>query len=1087
MQKYFTFSDGISNKYWYISTDDKVQTIVTGKIGKEGKSQSKTFATGELCEKDTIKQIAEKEKKGYELCSEIPDFLLSAATETASDATAEQPASVLADAKKGIQGQDIRKFLRMIKKDNLESVSEFLKTGLDPNEDSEWGQGYETALESGSAAMIKLLTPHIKGYGKNEKSSYIQEAIRNNYYSSLTIAEIIKAMMDGGYDIANDPHIPGVLPFAELDLAKKLIEVAHIDVCKIDDKLMIAVLEQKNKDLAVHLVEKGVPLTGIGLFSGLSVMHLVLEHFGDDLAFVKLFVEAGADVNTYSQGQYIREGLVRGGGETPLDYAMQHISDEVMKYLESKCDNLAISPDTAFRSARLDLSPLLLRFVEKEGANAQDSNGLSLLHYACTADHESTSIQNAMYLIKNGIDANLKDKMGRNALFYHNFESTGSPWGMGDELNEFLGIDNFFNAVLSKTSSMFWGELRQQYGVKEPETAEERFQYWLSGKSGDRDFLSLILRKAGADIECTDAKGMTPLMFHARYRPGEDFGQEITTSTEGREALSNVNLFGPVADRDRNDVCRRNVLISILRCQPDVNKRYPDDGATALHHLQNHKIFEKERILKLMYAMGADVDAQDYKGRTPLHYVALCDSKAQFMDLESEDAIEHLIAQGKANPDIQDVDGNTALHLALNNKNERYTVGALLKYGANPTLKNNEGLSAEDIMAQRDLLETYQSELLNFKKKHGKVKDIEIKWNPLEISNNCTIPIGNPELYASTGFPEYSFRHITTLEKNKILVSGSSSLGRAHCIDSVSGNLLWWRYHVHYPLWHAGKLYAGCENESFGEINAETGETVWSAAIGGEVRSPIIIHQDCALFANGQDIVAVDMKRKKKRWKVRPYGSLTKYVFLWNGLFVALVKQPGTINLQYINIQSGEVKNDIDLRTDSSIAECLHIHNKLWIRTYDNIILYVELDSERKQSIILEFDDDFDWKEHSVNCLFEYKSQPYAIVHLKPRKEGLTPTYRLCRVEGFYGHTVSDAPTGGYAKSYNDQIVVLGRNARMVATYNMLQQAWATWEFPYYQGDDDVLKPLHISDGCIFVGQEGGTQHKQQDLLYILK
>lgn len=65
MQKYLEFSDGSSHKFWSIQTEDNSFTVVFGKAGAAGQTQTKTFATPEEAEKEANKQAASKIKKGY--------------------------------------------------------------------------------------------------------------------------------------------------------------------------------------------------------------------------------------------------------------------------------------------------------------------------------------------------------------------------------------------------------------------------------------------------------------------------------------------------------------------------------------------------------------------------------------------------------------------------------------------------------------------------------------------------------------------------------------------------------------------------------------------------------------------------------------------------------------------------------------------------------------------------------------------------------------------------------------------------------------------------------------------------------------
>jgi len=99
-------------------------------------------------------------------------------------------------------------------------------------------------------------------------------------------------------------------------------------------------------------------------------------------------------------------------------------------------------------------------------------------------------------------------------------------------------------------------------------------------------------------------------------------------------------------------------------------------------------------VLKvLIEKIGVDVNVQLAKsrfshheeGRTALHIVASC---AEWWHLH---ALKNLLENG-ANPNIQDKDGNTPLHIAVTSSNDS-AVSRLLSHGANPSLLNNAWLS----------------------------------------------------------------------------------------------------------------------------------------------------------------------------------------------------------------------------------------------------------------------------------------------------------------------------------------------------------------------------------------------------------
>ncbi|VTS07151.1 WGR domain-containing protein [Tuwongella immobilis] len=61
----FTFTDAKSYKFWNIDLSGTSFTVVYGRVGTNGQTQTKSFATPEQAEKEANKLIAEKVKKGY--------------------------------------------------------------------------------------------------------------------------------------------------------------------------------------------------------------------------------------------------------------------------------------------------------------------------------------------------------------------------------------------------------------------------------------------------------------------------------------------------------------------------------------------------------------------------------------------------------------------------------------------------------------------------------------------------------------------------------------------------------------------------------------------------------------------------------------------------------------------------------------------------------------------------------------------------------------------------------------------------------------------------------------------------------------
>ena len=90
--------------------------------------------------------------------------------------------------------------------------------------------------------------------------------------------------------------------------------------------------------------------------------------------------------------------------------------------------------------------------------------------------------------------------------------------------------------------------------------------------------------------------------------------------------------------------------------------------------------------INLLISLGLDINKQDIKGNTLLHVAAFCNN--------SSDIVTFLLNNG-AKLNIQSESGNTPLHVA-SMMNNIQIVQLLLDHGADITIKNNEGKTAED-------------------------------------------------------------------------------------------------------------------------------------------------------------------------------------------------------------------------------------------------------------------------------------------------------------------------------------------------------------------------------------------------------
>ena len=61
----FEFVEGNSSKFWEVQTNENALTVRYGRIGSEGTTKLKEFATAEKAKAEADKLIAEKTGKGY--------------------------------------------------------------------------------------------------------------------------------------------------------------------------------------------------------------------------------------------------------------------------------------------------------------------------------------------------------------------------------------------------------------------------------------------------------------------------------------------------------------------------------------------------------------------------------------------------------------------------------------------------------------------------------------------------------------------------------------------------------------------------------------------------------------------------------------------------------------------------------------------------------------------------------------------------------------------------------------------------------------------------------------------------------------
>ncbi len=109
-------------------------------------------------------------------------------------------------------------------------------------------------------------------------------------------------------------------------------------------------------------------------------------------------------------------------------------------------------------------------------------------------------------------------------------------------------------------------------------------------------------------------------------------------------------------------------------------------GFTALHNAMSEEQFA---IVAYLITLGADVNAQNDEGISPLHLACYVENA-------------ELLVKGGADINLTDIRGNTPLHTLISDGEERLELIAyLLSIGANKALANNAGQSPLDFALAR--------------------------------------------------------------------------------------------------------------------------------------------------------------------------------------------------------------------------------------------------------------------------------------------------------------------------------------------------------------------------------------------------
>jgi serine/threonine protein kinase len=105
-----------------------------------------------------------------------------------------------------------------------------------------------------------------------------------------------------------------------------------------------------------------------------------------------------------------------------------------------------------------------------------------------------------------------------------------------------------------------------------------------------------------------------------------------------------------------------------------------------------------ERMVKLLLDRGANPNATNERGDTPLHCLLDNKSSGECRTLKVSYNLFEMFIKYKADPRVANKEGNTVLHIAAAQQNQPYIYDRLIQLGWDPLQKNKKGETAQQLM-----------------------------------------------------------------------------------------------------------------------------------------------------------------------------------------------------------------------------------------------------------------------------------------------------------------------------------------------------------------------------------------------------
>jgi ankyrin repeat protein len=634
-----------------------------------------------------------------------------------------------------VAGNADQQLIEAVNSTDIAKVESLLEAGASANALSASGDPVlMAAIVQGNAEIAKLLVEHgadVNGIDKDGnailgKASYIGEL------------EIARQMLDAGAD-ANALMKTGSGPSTGIN-APVLLEAVMGNNSEIVE-LLIAHGADVNQ---AEMYQDRTPLHGAAWFNNAEIVQILLDN--------------GADPNAPSSFEE---------GETPLFFAVRNGSTEAAQALLDGGAEINFQTERGWSplialvndKARQDMRSEMITFILGEGAdpNLGDAIGNAALHHAARQGlAEAISI-----LIENGATVDLQNNVGNTALHqaakWNQIQAIeillehGASLDVKNDKDQTVldvAIDDRVIELLRETDA--GNQLHEAVRANDTAAVERLLEAGSSPNaldssgdpillsaiqdaetSGSTDIVALLVDK-GADVNALDRRGNALLPLAAKDGQLEvvqlllDAGADVDSPISDGRGTNDCGL-ARAAIHNHIEIAELliahganvnhaesgngyTVLISAAYFNnPEIIKILLDNGAdpnlhccpgfggTALHGAADQGAIEAAQAL---LAGGADVNIQTDLGITPLMSVIMTETSTTLAEMVA------VLLDGDADPNLQDVNGDSALHYAARlGYGHEDAIPILIEHGASLDLRNNNGETPLDIATSNTIIE----------------------------------------------------------------------------------------------------------------------------------------------------------------------------------------------------------------------------------------------------------------------------------------------------------------------------------------------------------------------------------------------